>query len=678
LCGSAPLKKAVTNPAKDDLINVLQLFIKRGWMNDPDYAAEKVTNLSFNELKRLVTSKGAVHKFFRDHKIDVSFTPPGQFNFDSVLAGAKLGDTDEEEEVVDVTSDVLEDEDTKTEQESPVIVEGVQGTSADLDPAKSMAIDPDHVVQLTETKQRATIIPKLRRYLMNIAPNHFKARGEHLNSVPTEKLLSMLRPIPLLEYLKETGTFKEQVQQAQLPAKVFTGQSEELVINSDDSMLGEEKEHYVSRNYLRSRTAKGEPGVREAPSVALLGMLQVVSALIKENGQTLHLLPFDKSSGAGPLDLNSDMGLVTAKQLAPYLGKVLAENPAGSGYVQVTEQQVRDGVTWKQVQFKLSGTMKSLFPLSAAKTGNSIMPLREWLHDKRLTTGTHEAWPVNVTEKELWILCELDEFVDPIEVKAELTQRTGLSNSHFKVQHGTARAGQNEYKGLCIFGNISAEDEINYKMNRFNKVSAAEAPLTHNIYPVRASLTHLETGGDTVRTSRLDAHLKYLNTRIVAKFTGIPATTSPHTIPSDTLSIVKTPVGTSNTLTISQLALMITRPGSTNRASPIKRVVKGEEPGEWIVIGVEEDSVDMKQVCLVLLSKLQQWSKSDGIRVDFSGMVSARQEEMERKRAEASTPSKLPFTPTSQLSSQLDSTLAICSSEKTPIGTEATQNLRQR
>jgi hypothetical protein len=28
----------------------------------------------------------------------------------------------------------------------------------------------------------------------------------------------------------------------------------------------------------------------------------------------------------------------------------------------------------------------------------------------------------------LWILCELDEFVDPIEVKAELTQRTGLSN----------------------------------------------------------------------------------------------------------------------------------------------------------------------------------------------------------------------------------------------------------
>ena len=50
---------------------------------------------------------------------------------------------------------------------------------------------------------------------------------------------------------------------------------------------------------------------------------------------------------------------------------------------------------------------------------------------------------------------------------------------------------------------------------------------------------------------------------------------------------------------------------------------------------MDEDSGDMKQVCLVLLSKLQQWSKSDEIRVDFSGMVSARQEEMERRRAEA-------------------------------------------
>jgi hypothetical protein len=50
-----------------------------------------------------------------------------------------------------------------------------------------------------------------------------------------------------------------------------------------------------------------------------------------------------------------------------------------------------------------------------------------------------------VTEKELWILCELDEFVDPREVKAELVQRTGLCNAHFKIQHGIAKAGQNEY-----------------------------------------------------------------------------------------------------------------------------------------------------------------------------------------------------------------------------------------
>jgi hypothetical protein len=169
LFGSAPLKKAVTNPSKDDLINIIQLFIKRGWMNDPEYAAEKVAQLSFNELKRMIMGKGAVHKYFKDHKIDVSFTPPSQYDFDIVLKKVAWEDTDDEEEVVE--DDFDGDEDMESSEEVPLEVEGVTGTSADLTPAKSMGIDPDLVVQLVENKQRAAIIPKLRRYLMNIAPN---------------------------------------------------------------------------------------------------------------------------------------------------------------------------------------------------------------------------------------------------------------------------------------------------------------------------------------------------------------------------------------------------------------------------------------------------------------------------------------------------------------------------
>jgi hypothetical protein len=68
-------------------------------------------------------------------------------------------DFEGDEEMEDSPGDLLE-------------VEGVRGNSADLNPAKSMGIDPDHVVQLVETKQRATIIPKLCMYLMDIAPNH--------------------------------------------------------------------------------------------------------------------------------------------------------------------------------------------------------------------------------------------------------------------------------------------------------------------------------------------------------------------------------------------------------------------------------------------------------------------------------------------------------------------------
>jgi hypothetical protein len=154
LCGSAPLKKAVTNPSKDDLINIIQLFIKRGWMNDPEYAAEKVARLSCNELKRMVIGKVAVHKFFKDHKIDVSFTPPNQYDFDTVLKKVAWEDTDDKEEVIE--TDFEGDEEMEDSPGDLLEVEGVRGNSADLNPAKSMGIDPDHVVQLVETKQRAT------------------------------------------------------------------------------------------------------------------------------------------------------------------------------------------------------------------------------------------------------------------------------------------------------------------------------------------------------------------------------------------------------------------------------------------------------------------------------------------------------------------------------------------
>jgi hypothetical protein len=173
--------------------------------------------------------------------------------------------------------------------------------------------------------------------------------------VPTEHLLELLHPRPLLTYLEETGMVKRQAIVMQLPveeAQTEEKKPEEITID-DDSYVAVEETLYVSRNYLRSRTVKaGEPGVSEPPSVVLPGMLQIVSSLVRKNGQTLHLLPFKTSSGSEPMDLKSDMGLVTAKQLTSYFGKILAENPGKSGFVQFDEQQVREGKTWKQIQFK--------------------------------------------------------------------------------------------------------------------------------------------------------------------------------------------------------------------------------------------------------------------------------------------------------------------------------------
>jgi hypothetical protein len=257
LCGSAPLKKAITNPSKEDLINIIQLFIKRGWMNDPEYAAEKVAHLSFNELKRMLMGKGAIHKYFKDHKIDVSFTPPNQYDFEVALKRVAWEDSDDEEEVVD--DDFDGDDEMEDPYEDPLEVEGVKGTSATLTPAESMGIDPDHVIQLVENKQRATIIPKLRRYLMDIAPNHLKARGTHLNTMPTERLLEMLHPHPLLTYLEETGMVKRQAitQPPEEEAQTEEKTPEEIAIDVDSYVAEEETPVYVSRNYLQSHCERG-------------------------------------------------------------------------------------------------------------------------------------------------------------------------------------------------------------------------------------------------------------------------------------------------------------------------------------------------------------------------------------------------------------------------------------
>ena len=107
-------------------------------MNDPEYPAEKVAHLSFNKLKRMlmVMGKGAVHKFFKDHKIDVSFTPPNQYDFEVALKRVAWEDSDNKEEVVD--DDFDGDDEMEEPTEDPLEVEGVRGTSATLNPAKSM------------------------------------------------------------------------------------------------------------------------------------------------------------------------------------------------------------------------------------------------------------------------------------------------------------------------------------------------------------------------------------------------------------------------------------------------------------------------------------------------------------------------------------------------------------
>jgi hypothetical protein len=358
------------------------------------------------------------------------------------------------------------------------------------------------------------------------------------------------------------------------------------------------------------------------------------------------------------------MGIVTTKQLIPYFGKVLAEQDGK--LTQVSDQQVREGITWKQFHFKTSGEVKSLFPLTNwTASSSNAQPLKEWLRDKNLTTGAYETWKSGDTERELWLLAELDEFADPSEVKAEIVRRTGLSNSHFKVQESRVQLGDIETTGLCIVGNMTAEDEIDFKLNRFNSVSIDEAPLTYNIYPARTRMSCLETGTMRMLLSRLEAHQKYLDSRIIVKFTGLPVHLSPNYVPEDPLGIVPTPVGLSNNASIASLAASIRRPSKHNRPSPIKRIVHGTEPGVWLVVGTDQDVEDLKMVCLDLLAKLQKWAKVDSIRLDFNGLTSARQEELERKRAAAATPSKIePITPTSLLSNRMDSSLQLDSTQK--------------
>jgi hypothetical protein len=63
LFGSALLKKLLDQPSRDETLDALTLFIKRGWMDDPDYAWERIQQASFfNELKRMISTKGSVHK----------------------------------------------------------------------------------------------------------------------------------------------------------------------------------------------------------------------------------------------------------------------------------------------------------------------------------------------------------------------------------------------------------------------------------------------------------------------------------------------------------------------------------------------------------------------------------------------------------------------------------------
>jgi hypothetical protein len=315
-------------------------------------AWERIPQASFNELKRMISTKGSVHKHFKDQKVDVTYTPPFQFNFESALANKQDNDPfDEDDEVVDKEEVLMRNSDrahdVEMKEEKLMQVEGVGGTSRDLNPAKSMGIDPDKLVQLIDAKQRAEITPKLGLYLMNIAPNHLKTRGEHLNTLPIDRLITLLQPIPLLEYLEETGIFIPPLEKPMDEnAPQVTTPVEVKIDSGDDKSVGKStSELFVSRMYLRSKMLKGHPGVHEPPSSVFQGLIHVASSLLKENGKTMYLLPFNTSSGVGPLDVTGDMGIITTKELIPYFGKVVAEQDGK--FIQVTDQQVREGITWK-------------------------------------------------------------------------------------------------------------------------------------------------------------------------------------------------------------------------------------------------------------------------------------------------------------------------------------------